>query len=69
MMRRMPMKEWITEPCKRCGKTPRYDFDGCCMECAEDLALRGLMAPPSGLSLDEASAQTDTEHTTDDKVL
>jgi hypothetical protein len=69
MMRRMPTKEWSREPCNRCGKTPHSDYDGYCLECAEDLALRGLIAPPSDPHSDEASAQTDSEHTTDDKAL
>jgi len=68
MMRLMPKKEWITEPCRRCGKTPRYDYNGYCMDCAEDLALRGLMAPPSGQSSAEAQAETATERTIDNKA-
>src|SRR5215813_15488592 len=68
MMRLMPKKEWITEPCRRCGKTPRYDYDGYCMDCAEDLALRGLVAPPSGQSAGGAAAELDRERTAENEV-
>jgi len=33
----MKKKEWIKEPYRRCGKTPRYDYDGCCMGCVDFL--------------------------------
>jgi hypothetical protein len=62
MMGRMQTKEWITEPCKRCGKTPRYDYDGYCMDCADDLALRGLMAPRPGQHAGEAQAASTTDN-------
>jgi hypothetical protein len=68
MMRRMAKKEWVTEPCRRCGKTPRFDYNGYCMDCADDLALRGLIAPPSGQSAGEAAAETNAPRTSDDKV-
>ena len=68
MMHHMPKKEWITEPCRRCGKTPRYDYDGYCMDCAEDLALRGLVAPPSGQSAGGAAAELDRERTAENEV-
>jgi hypothetical protein len=29
-------------PCKRCGKTLRYDYDGYCMDCADDLRMSEL---------------------------
>jgi hypothetical protein len=29
----------VTEPCKRCNKSPRYDFNGYCMDCADELGL------------------------------
>lgn len=68
MMRRMPKKEWITEPCRRCGKTPRFDFEGYCMDCAEDLALRGLIAPPSGQGAGGDAVEPNTAQASNDKV-
>jgi len=29
----------ITTPCKRCKKSPRFDFNGYCMDCADELGL------------------------------
>ena len=66
MMRPMPKKEWSAAPCRRCGKTPHSDYEGYCRECAEDLALRGLIASPLGQSAGEAPVESDLEHTTDD---
>ena len=68
MMSRMPKKEWITEPCRRCGKTPRADAMGFCRDCADTLALRGLLVPLPGQHSGEAPAETDPETTTDDKA-
>ena len=31
-----PNKGITTVPCKECEKTPRYDFFGYCMDCADD---------------------------------
>jgi len=60
MMSSMLKMEWSTEPCRRCGKTPRYDYDGYCMECADDLALRGLRAPRPDQDADPSQAETET---------
>jgi len=64
----MAKKEWITEPCRRCGKTPRYDFDGYCMDCAEDLALRGLYAPMPDRGSYETETEADPRSTADEKA-
>ena len=36
MMRRMHKTEWVTEPYKCYSKTPRADYVGYCVDCADD---------------------------------
>jgi hypothetical protein len=67
-MSRMPKKEWITEPCRRCGKTPRYDYDSYCMDCTDDLALRGLRAPRPDLEADLSQADPAPKRTPGEKA-
>jgi hypothetical protein len=64
----MAKQDWITEPCRRCGKTPRYDYDGYCMDCADDLALRGLRAPRPDQDADTAEAETAPSSTSREKA-
>ena len=64
----MPKKEWIHEPCKRCGKTPRADATGYCRDCADTLALRGLLVPRPGQHSGEAQAEPKPATTTTDKA-
>jgi len=33
------------DPCKRCLKTVRYDYNGYCMDCADELGLSELYDP------------------------
>jgi hypothetical protein len=68
MMRRMHQQTWTTAPCKRCGKTPRTDYDGYCLDCADTLALRGLLAPLPGQNAGEALADPETTKTTDEEA-
>lgn len=30
------------EPCRRCGKTPRMNYKGLCMDCADELGISEL---------------------------
>jgi toxin ParE1/3/4 len=64
----MPKKDWTSEFCKRCGKTPRADAAVYCTDCADTLALRGLLIPLPGQPAGEASAETDTGRTSHDKA-
>lgn len=32
-------KRITTTPCLRCGKTLRWDYDGLCMDCADELGI------------------------------
>lgn len=32
------------DPCKRCGKTIRHDYDGLCMDCADELGVSEIFA-------------------------
>src|SRR5262249_6887119 len=61
MMRSMPTKDCSTEPCRRCGKTPRADALGYCRDCADTLALRGLLVPLPAKYAGEAQAEVETE--------
>jgi len=36
------MHDIVQEPCKRCGKSPRYNYDGYCMDCADLLGVSEL---------------------------
>jgi hypothetical protein len=64
----MSKQTWTSEPCKRCGQTPRGDYAGYCRDCADVLVLRGLLAPFAGQSIDETQQETETESSTEDKV-
>ena len=33
------MKQIVCNPCKRCGVCPRYDTDGFCNNCLDELGL------------------------------
>jgi len=68
MMRRMPKEEGPQELCKRCGKTPRADAMNYCRDCADTLALRGLLIPLPGQDAGEAYAETEQETTPDDEA-
>jgi len=68
MMSRMPKQDSTLELCRRCGKTPRADSTGYCSDCADTLALRGLLVPLPGQHAGEAPAETDPATTTDDKA-
>jgi hypothetical protein len=68
MMRPMPKNEGGTEPCQRCGKAPRADALGYCRDCADTLALRGLLVLQYGLVADEAHAETDPDRTPENKA-
>jgi len=68
MMHRVPKQDWTSELCKRCGKPPRADATGYCQDCADTLALRGLLVPLPGQHAGEALADTDPVTTPDDKA-
>jgi len=38
------MRIIIDEPCNKCGKRPRDDFDGLCMDCADSLGVSDLFS-------------------------
>jgi len=63
----MSKKEWTNEPCKRCGKTPRYDYAGYCMDCADDMIDRGLLVPLPDQCPNEVQAETAPSDITDKK--
>jgi len=68
MMRGMPKSEGGTEPCQRCDQAPRADSLRYCRDCADTLALRGLLVPQPGLPADEAHTGTNPNRPLDDKA-
>jgi hypothetical protein len=68
MMPRMPKHDWPLELCTRCGKTPRADATGYCWDCADTLALHGLMVPLPGQHADKAAAEAEPESRADDET-
>lgn len=64
----MSKKEWTKAPCQRCGKTPRYDYAGYCMDCADDLGIREVVAPRPGQQPDKAQIESAPDRTTDDRA-
>jgi hypothetical protein len=54
MMSCMTKQDWALELCQRCGKIPRADSTGYCGDCADTLALRGLLVPRPGQHSGEA---------------
>jgi hypothetical protein len=67
-MHRMSKEEGTQDLCKRCGKTPRADVTGYCRDCADTLALRGLLVPLPEKYAGEAPAEIEPETMPDDEA-
>lgn len=56
MRRMMKMNNMVFTPCRRCGKTPRADYYGFCMDCADELGISEVFHP-SEMQIAKAQAQ------------
>lgn len=68
MIHRMPKNEGVMEPCRRCGKIPRADAMDYCWDCADTLALRGLLVPLPEKYVGEAPAEAEPDPPPEDEV-